>query len=361
MRFLFVVDPLPGLRPDHDTSVALMEAAQRRGVDVWVAGAGDLVIDGTSKVDGTSVMDGVRAAAWARPVRVTPAEPRDGRWTARADWWRAGTRQRIELGTGDTVLMRIDPPVDATYLRATYVLDVAARRGALVINDPHGLRDANEKLLALAVPGLAPGTIVTADAHDIREALDQWDVAVAKPLEGAGGRGVVRLSRSDPGLTALVDLVTEHGTRQVVLQEYLAGVAQGDKRIVLLDGEPIGAINRKPPDRDFRCNLALGGAAEVASLDASDLEICRRLRPELRQRGLVLVGIDVIGGRLTEVNVTSPTGVREIELFGDARPSDHIVEWVLDAPTNEARRRAENCADASTPGSDGAGENGVGR
>jgi glutathione synthase len=360
MRFLFVIDPLPGLRPDRDTSVALMEAAQRRGVDVWVAGAGDLVIDGTSNVGGESVIEGTRASAWARPVRITPAERRDGRWMARADWWRASTRQRIELGGGDAVLMRIDPPVDATYLRATYVLDVAARRGALVINDPHGLRNANEKLMALVVPGLAPGTIVTADAHDIREALDQWDVAVAKPLEGAGGRGVVRLSKGDPGLTALVDLVTEQGRRQVVLQEYLAGVAQGDKRIILLNGEPIGAINRKAPDQDFRCNLARGAAAEGTTLDASDLEICRRLRPELRRRGLVLAGIDVIGGRLTEVNVTSPTGVREIELFGDTRPSDRIVEWVLDASTNEAHRRASNGASASAPGPDGAGEHGVG-
>jgi glutathione synthase len=235
------------------------------------------------------------------------------------------------LGSGDAVLMRVDPPVNSAYLRATYVLDAAVRSGALVLNDPRGLREANEKLLPLAVSDLAPATIVTADAHDIREALERWGLAVAKPLEGAGGRGVVMLRKGDPGMTALIDLVTQQGMRQIVFQEYLSGVAQGDKRIFLLDGEPIGAINRRASDQDFRCNLAVGAVAEETSLDASDLEICRRLRPELRRLGLALVGIDVIGGRLTEVNVTSPTGIREIELFTDGRPSDRVIEWIAHA------------------------------
>ncbi|MFC0532387.1 glutathione synthase [Phytohabitans kaempferiae] len=319
MRFLFVVDPLAGLLPGHDTSVALMEAAQRLGMDVWVAGAADLTI----------ARKGV--AAWAQPVRIVPAERQQGRWTAPVDWWRAGEQERIDLSAGDAVLMRVDPPVNSDYLRTTFVLDAAVREGALVVNDPRGLREANEKLLSLAVPDLAPETIVTAHAHDIREALERWDPGVAKPLEEMGGRGVVMLRKHDPGVTALIDLVTRRGTRQVVFQEYLAAVAEGDKRIFLLDGEPIGAINRRASHPDFRCNLAVGAVSEETVLDASDLEICRRLRPVLRRLGLALVGIDVIGGRLTEVNVTSPTGLREIELFSDDRPSDRVIGWIANA------------------------------
>ncbi|WP_370664817.1 glutathione synthase [Streptomyces sp. IBSBF 2507] len=321
MRFLFVIDPLPGLRPEHDTSVALMEAAQRAGVDVWAAEAAELVLGGGG------------AAAWARPVRINPAERRAGRWKAPATWWRGGAPERIRLRSDTAVLMRVDPPVNSAYLRATYILDAAVREGALVVNNPRGLRDANEKLLPLTVDAPAPDTIITARSHDILEALERWDVAVAKPLEGAGGRGVVMVRRSDPGLAALIGLVTSQGTRQTVLQEYLPAVAEGDKRIFLLDGEPVGAINRRASDQDFRCNLAVGAVAEATVLDESDAEICRRLHPRLELLGLPLVGIDVIGGRLTEVNVTSPTGLREIELLTDDRPSDRIVEWITNAAT----------------------------
>lgn len=313
-RLLFVVDPLAGLRPDHDTSVSLMEAAQRRGMEVWAAGPADLSI-------GTEV-----ATAWARPVRIIPAGPQP------MAWWEDGEPARIALDAGVAVLMRVDPPVNSAYLHATYVLDAAVRAGALVVNDPRGLREANEKLLPLVVRDLTPKTIVTARADDIREALGHWRRAVAKPLDGAGGRGVILLRHGETGTTALIDLITQQGTRQVVVQEYLPGVvAHGDKRIFLLDGEPVGAINRRASQQDFRCNLAVGAVPEKTSLDASDLDICRRLRPELQRLGLVLAGIDVIDGRLIEVNVTSPTGLREIELFGHDRPSDRVVEWIANA------------------------------
>jgi glutathione synthase len=271
------------------------------------------------------------AAAWARPVRINPVKRRAGRWKAPATWWRGGAPERVRLRSGTAVLMRVDPPVNSAYLRATYILDAAVREGALVVNDPRGLGDANEKLLPLAVGVPAPETIITARSHDILEALERWEVAVAKPLEGAGGRGVVMVRRSDPGLAALIGLVTFQGTRQTVLQEYLPAVAEGDKRIFLLGGEPVGAINHRASDQDFRCNLAVGAVAEATVLDESDAEICRRLHPRLELLGLPLAGIDVIGGRLTEVNVTSPTGLREIELLTDDRPSDRIVEWITNA------------------------------
>ncbi|MBZ6080493.1 glutathione synthase [Streptomyces olivaceus] len=324
-RFVFVVDPLDGLLPGHDTSVALMEAAQRLGAEVWVTGTAGLVIDRAG------------ASAWAQRVRVTPAEQGPSGWEAPASWWRAEERRRIALGGGDAVLMRVDPPVDSAFLRATYVLDVAACAGAFVVNDPRGLRDSNEKLMALVVPGLAPDTVVTACGQDIRDSLERWRVAVAKPLEGAGGRGVVILRRGDPGTSALIDLVTEHGMRHVVVQQYIAGATQGDKRVILLGGEPVGAINRRASEQDFRCNMAAGGTAERASLDAAELAICARIRPELERRGLALVGIDVIGGLLTEVNVTSPTGIREIEWFTGDPLSDRVVEWIADAAPRSGR------------------------
>lgn len=314
MRFLFVVDPLADLVPEHDTSIVLMEAVQRLGMEAWVAGPSDLAIARE------------QVTAWARRAHVVPSQHRAD---PRA-WWRASEEQRMVLGAGDAVLMRVDPPVDGAYLRATFLLDAAARAGAFVVNDPRGLREANEKLLSLAVGDLAPDTIVTGHAVDIREALGRWDTAVAKPLDGIGGRDVVLLRAGDPGLTALIDLVTRRGTRQVVLQEYLAGVAEGDKRIFLLDGEPIGAINRRAPDGEFRCNMALGATVEGTSVGSSELEICRRLRPQLRRWGLAFVGIDVIDGRLTEVNVTSPTGLREVERLSGSRPSDQVIQWMVD-------------------------------
>ncbi|MEV8116826.1 hypothetical protein AB0O69_18335 [Streptomyces xiamenensis] len=276
MRFPFVIDPLPGLRPEHDTSVSLTEAAQRTGVDVWAAEAAGLVLVGGG------------AAAWARPVRINPAERRAGRGEAPETWWRGGAPERIRLRSGSAVLMRVDPPVNSAHLRATYILEAAVREGAQLFNDPRGLRDANEKLLPLAVDVPAPDTIITARVLDVLEALERWDVAVAKPLEGAGGRGVVMVRRSDPGLAALIGLVTSQGTRQTVLQEYLPAVAEGDKRIVLLDGEPVGAINLRASDQDFRCNLAVGAVADATALDESDAENCRWLHPRLELLGLPL-------------------------------------------------------------------------
>ncbi|WP_053116062.1 ATP-grasp domain-containing protein [Streptomyces xiamenensis] len=276
MRFPFVIDPLPGLRPEHDTSVSLTEAAQRTGVDVWAAEAAGLVLVGGG------------AAAWARPVRINPAERRAGRGEAPETWWRGGAPERIRLRSGSAVLRRVDPPVNSAHLRATYILEAAVREGAQLFNDPRGLRDANEKLLPLAVDVPAPDTIITARVLDVLEALERWDVAVAKPLEGAGGRGVVMVRRSDPGLAALIGLVTFQGTRQTVLQEYLPAVAEGDKRIILLDGEHVGAINLRASDQDFPCNLAVGAVTEATALDESDAENCRWLHPRLELLGLPL-------------------------------------------------------------------------
>ena len=328
MRFTFVVDPLDGLNASHDTSVALMEAAQRLGIEVWVAGTSDLALDHDA------------AVAWARPVRVSPAIKISGRWMAAERWYDAGEAECVPLADSSAVLMRVDPPVDQAYLRATFMLDAAARAGTFVVNDPAGLRNGNEKLLPMLVPELAPATLVSARSADIREALARWGLAVAKPLDGMGGRGVVTLRDGDASLGALLELVTDCGRRQIVIQEYLPAAADGDKRILLLDGRPVGAINRSSPPGEFRCNMAVGGIVTATALEGCDVEICERMAPALRGHGLHFVGIDVIGDRLTEVNVTSPTGVREVELLGAEGVSDRVIEWIADRAAATTTQRS---------------------
>ena len=327
MRFTFVIDPIAGLEPCHDTSVALMEAAQALGVEVWIACVNDLAIDHTT------------AVAWSRPVQINAAVKVDGQWVASDRWYDTGPAEVVSLADSDAVLMRADPPVDEAYLQATFVLDAAAHAGTLVVNDPIGLRIVNEKLLPLLVPDLAPATLVTARADHVRDALRRWGLAVAKPLNGMGGRGIVMLRDGDAGLEALLELITDSGRRQIIVQEYLAAACDGDKRILVVDGESVGAINRCSPPGEFRCNMAVGGIVSASALDDQDLAIIERLKPLLRARGLHFAGIDVIGGRLTEVNVTSPTGIREVELLGTEDATHRVVEWIAGAAESSRDRR----------------------
>ena len=316
MRLAFVIDPLSQLDPCHDTSVALMEAAQRLGSELWVARPRDLELDNG------------KAVAWARPVTVEPAVRVGGRWIAADRWFEIGAREPICLSDVDAVLMRADPPVDREYVYATFVLDAAVRSGTPVINDPTGLRIVNEKLLPTLIPDLAPATLVTARGDHIREALRRWGLAVAKPLDGMAGRGVVMLRDGDRGLESLIELVTDTGRRQIVVQEYLPAACDGDKRILLIGGAPVGAINRCSRPDEFRCNMAVGAIVRATTLNDRDVEIIERLEPVLHARGLHFAGIDVIGGQLTEVNITSPTGIREAELHGNADAALRVVEWI---------------------------------
>jgi glutathione synthase len=324
MRFTFVLDPLGGLMPAHDTSVALMEAAQRLGIELWVTEARELTLDRGE------------AVAWARAVRVEAAVRAAGHWIVAERWYELGEAETVRLADSDAVLMRTDPPVDQDYLQATMVLDAAAER-TLVVNHPAGLRIANEKLLPTLVPDLAPATIITARADQLRAALREWGLAVGKPINGMAGRGIVMLRDGDAGLDSLLELLTDGWRRQIVLQEYLPAACEGDKRILLIDGEPLGAVRRCATPGEFRCNLAVGGVACATELDERDELIIARLAPILRERGLYFAGIDVIGGQLTEVNVTSPTCIREAELLGAEGASARVVEWIADASAATAR------------------------
>lgn len=309
MRFVFVMDPLDRVDPEKDTTFAFIRAAQRRGHESRHALLRDLSIAG--------------GEAWATTRRV---EIVDGPPFIRLRPDEAPTR--VRLADADAVFVRKDPPFDRAYLYATLLLE-QARGKTLVINDPRGLRDANEKLYALRFPEWTPDTLVTADVEAIHAFVAaHGGQAVIKPIDGAGGAGVMIVRSDDKNAKAIVDTVTREGSRLAIVQEYLPAVEAGDKRVLLLDGEPLGAILRVPARDDFRSNIHVGGSVVATDLTPVEARMVRSIAPRLRADGLVFVGLDVIGERLTEVNVTSPTGIQQLAGFLGRDPSDDVIAWV---------------------------------
>ncbi|MGI5128229.1 glutathione synthase [Pseudonocardia sp. CA-107938] len=302
---VFVVDPLDGLDPALDTSIGLMHAVQERGARVWATGALQL-----EAVDG-------RARCVATPLWLAPSVPVQGcRWSVPDPWYRAGTPTRLWLDEADAVFVRTEPPLDEEFVTATLVLDLVDPARTALVNAPAGLRACSEHLLPLQVPDLGPATVVSADPATVRAFVAEHRVVVAKPVDGFAGRGVLRLDRHDPNLASLVEVVTAAGSRAVVLQPYLREVSAGNKRVFVLDGEPVGAVARYPLGGDFR----IGNPTAEAPLTDRDREICARLAPTLRRHGIHLAGLDVIGRHLIEVNVTSVGGLRK---------ADALLGWTL--------------------------------
>lgn len=316
MKLAFIIDPIEQLDPTHDSSVAMMEAAQNMGCEVWITQANKLSV--------------VNGQAWAilEPVRLTPVELDNGRWMAAAQWYQVGDRVLQPLEYMDAVFMRTDPPVTVPYLYATYILDYINPAKTLVVNAPRGLRAANEKMYALQFKEAIPETIVSADKLVIRQFLEEKGAAVLKPLGGKAGEGILFLDPSDRNFNSLVEISTFQGKFPVMVQTYLPAAKEGDKRIILLNGEPIGAVNRIPTGKEFRGNMAVGGRVAQTEITQREREICAQLAPTLQQDGLIFVGIDVIGGYLTEVNVTSPTGIREIDRLEGTKLGEQVVELV---------------------------------
>ena len=322
MKFAFIIDPIHKLDPGHDSSVALMEAAQLLGHEVWITQAESL-----------SVANG---KAWASltPVTLEPVALVEGRWVAKTPWFQLGASesvQRLPLEVMDAVFMRTDPPVTIPYLYATYLLDYVDPAKTLVVNAPRGLRAANEKMYALQFKDAIPETIVTQDKQVIRQFLEKQGLAVLKPLGGKAGEGILFMDPDDRNFNSLVEVSTHQGKVPVMVQAYLPAAKEGDKRIILLDGEPIGAVNRIPTGSEFRGNMAVGGRVAQVAITEREREICRQLAPTLRRDGLYFVGIDVIGGYLTEVNVTSPTGIREIDRLDGVQLGRQVIEWVVES------------------------------
>lgn len=307
MRFVFVMDTLDRVTHDKDTSFAFLTSAQARGHQSFHCLLRDLFI-----ADG-------EAHAVVRRVEITDVAP----YIALR-----GEPTRLRLAEVDAVFIRKDPPFDQAYLYATLVLE-RARGGPVLVNDPRGLRDANEKLYALNFPEWTPRTLVAADRDMIHEFVESMGgVAVIKPLDGAGGSGVMLVRKDDKNARAIVDTLTGEGQRLAMVQEFLPAVTEGDKRVLLLDGEPLGAILRVPRGDDLRSNIHVGGSVVPTEITPREVELVRSIAPRLRADGLVFVGLDVIGERLTEVNVTSPTGIQELGRFTGTRPSDAVIAWV---------------------------------
>ncbi|MBQ1543426.1 MAG: glutathione synthase [Caulobacteraceae bacterium] len=296
LKVAIQMDPVEGINIDTDTTFALMLEAQDRGHALWVY-----------TPDKLSLEDG-RVLARGRPLTLQ---------AVKGDHHRLGAWETRDLSEVDVVLMRQDPPFDMAYITATHFLEVIHPR-TLVVNNPAEVRNAPEKLFVTGFPGVQPPTLVTSDREAIHDFRDRHGDIVLKPLYGGGGSGVVRLKADDPNLDALLELHAMIGREQVVAQKFIPAVSKGDKRILLVDGEPVGAINRVPADGQVRSNLARGGRAEAVDLTARDRELCAVIGPELKRRGLLFVGIDVIGEYLTEINVTSPTGARQLKRFGGA-------------------------------------------
>lgn len=316
MKFAFIIDPITQLDPGHDTSVAMMEAAQVLGHEVYV-----------TQVDQLGVVGG-RAQGWLQLMTMKPVVQEGDRWISEPDWYRLGEAKWRSLDEMDAVFMRKDPPVTVPYLYVTYILDYVDGAKTQVINSPAGLRTANEKMYALQFIDAIPETIVSANKQVIREAVERWGAGVLKPLGGKGGEGILFLEGGDRNFNSMIEVSTHYGQEPVMVQTYLPAAKAGDKRVIMLNGDPIGAVNRVPTGKEFRGNMAVGGRSEKTELTERDLEICRQVAPALRRDGLIFVGLDIIGGYLTEVNVTSPTGIREIDRLDDVRLGQQVVEWV---------------------------------
>jgi len=316
VKLAFIIDPIHQLDPCHDTSVALMEAAQTLGHEIWITQANWL-----------SVVEG---KAWAilQQVELVPIKLLEGRWVATNPWYKLIGRSFMNLEKMDAVFMRTDPPVNDSYLFATYILDYIDQNQTLVINNPDGIRRANEKMYALQFTEVIPETIVSADKQTIRDFVEAKGATVLKPLGNKAGEGILFLQASDRNFNSIVELSTHQGKLPVMVQNYLPQAKEGDKRIILLNGEPIGALNRLSSGNDFRNNMAAGGTVAETEITPKEHEICTRLADQLRQDGLIFVGIDVIGGCLTEVNVTSPTGIREIDRLSGTRLGYQVIQWV---------------------------------
>lgn len=297
------MDPIETINIEGDSTFALMLEAQRRGHRLWHYEVRNLALhEGRRTTDGQVAE---RLMAIARPVTVQRQI---------GQHYSFGPAQRLDLGTMDTILMRQDPPFDMAYITATHMLEHIHPR-TLVVNDPAQVRNAPEKLLVTHFPDLMPPTLITWDTEAIRAFRAEWKDIIVKPLFGNGGAGVFRIKPDDENLASLLEMHFARSREPLMIQRYEPAVRQGDKRIILIDGEPMGGINRVPAQGEARSNMHVGGRPEKTALTAREREICARIGPYLRDNGLIFVGIDVIGDYLTEINVTSPTGLQEIARF----------------------------------------------
>jgi glutathione synthase len=308
-----LMDLIESIHIEKDSTFAMLLEAQRRGHTLLYLTPASLAV--------------VDAAPWAHAAPITVKDDPTG-------WFTLGDASWIDLRKVDVILARKDPPVDSQFLYDTMVLELAQMGGALVVNDPRALRDANEKLFSLHFPQCIPPTVVARDVNTIKSFVHDHDEVILKPLDGMGGRSIFRSHRGDPNLNVILETLTENGRSFTVAQKYLPEIKNGDKRILLVDGEPVPyVLARMPQGDDFRGNLARGGKGVGQPISERERWLAAQVAPELKKRGMIFVGLDVIGDWLTEINVTSPTCIREL----DAQFKLNIAGQLFDAI--ETRRR----------------------
>jgi glutathione synthase len=303
-----VMDPIESITVRKDSSLAMLLEAQRRGWPLFYMEMDSLVLEE------------------GRPLgHMRPLEVRDDP----TDWYRLGEEQTRPLETLDVILMRKDPPFDMEYIYATYLLEQAVARGVLVVNDPRALRDANEKLYTAWFPQCTPPTLVSRRYSDLLAFLDRHADIILKPLGGMGGASIFRLRQGDPNVNVILETMTGHQRRYVMAQRFIPEIRKGDKRILVVDGEPVPwALARIPRPGETRGNLAAGGTARGVPLSDKDRWIVNQVAPRLREAGILFAGLDVIGDYLTEVNVTSPTCIRELDRFYDLNISAQLMDVI---------------------------------
>lgn len=314
-RLGVIMDPIESITIKKDSSFAMLLEAQRRGYELHYMQQSDLKL-----LDGT-------ASATAQPLDVVEDSTR---------WFELGGASPLALADLDVILMRKDPPFDMEYIYTTYILERAELAGTLIVNRPQALRDMNEKAYTAWFAEVAPPTLITRSMAEIKDFREQHGKIVVKPLDGMGGRSIFVVSAGDNNANVILETLTDYGTQFAMAQSFIPEISDGDKRILLIDGEPIPyALARVPSADDNRGNLVMGATGEGRELTARDREICRRLGPTLREKGVLFCGIDVIGDFLTEINSTSPTGIRELDALFDLNVAGTLfdaIERKLAAP-----------------------------
>ena len=310
MKIAFQMDPIEYVDINADSTFRLAEEAQNRGHDLYVYTPNDLTFN-RGKVAAK-----VRSISLKRKI---------------GDHVNFGAVELLDLSEFDVIWLRQDPPFDMGYITNTHLLDLVAKE-TLIVNNPFWVRNLPEKLLVLEFPDLIPDTVISRDLEEIKEFKRKFKDIIVKPLYGNGGAGIFRLKEDDKNLTSLHELFSNMSSEPLIAQAFLPDVKNGDKRIILVDGSPVGAINRVPKAGEIRSNMHVGGKAEPAKLSQRDREICSAIGSTLKSKGQVFVGIDVIGEYLTEINVTSPTGIQELEQFDNVNIAEmiwHAVEEKL--------------------------------
>ena len=308
MKLGVIMDPVAGIKVEKDTTLALLLAAQRREWEIYYMEMDDVYLIGNT------------ARASARVMTVADDA---------SDWYQLQQRTELELSDLDVILMRKDPPFNMEYIYMTYILEHAAARGTLVVNDPAALRNVNEKAFITQFPQCIAPTLISRNAQQIHAFLEQHGQVVLKPLDGMGGASVFRVDKEDSNRNVIVETLTRNSQSFIMAQQYLAAIEQGDKRILLVDGRPLEhALARIPKSGDIRGNLAAGGTGKGIDLSERDYWICEQVGPRLRSMGLVFVGLDVIGDYLTEINITSPTCVKELERLYDCDIAGKVMDCI---------------------------------